>query len=48
MARKTIESYSFALRRMGIHFDRCPDDLTPDDLTRYFTQLIDTKSWSRA
>ena len=45
-ARKTIEAYSYALRRMGTFFDRCPDDLTPDDLTRYFTHLIDTRSWS--
>ena len=30
-ARKTIESYSYALRRLGAYFDRCPDDLTLDD-----------------
>ena len=45
-AKKTIESYSFALRRMGTFFDRCPDDLTPEDLTRYFSHLVDTRSWS--
>ena len=31
---------------MGGYFDRCPDDLTPEDLTRYFTHLIETRSWS--
>lgn len=46
MARTTIESYSFALRRISAYFDRCPDDLTPDELARYFIHLIDTKSWS--
>ena len=45
-ARKTIESYSYALRRLGAYFDRCPDDLTLDELTGYFTHLIDTRSWS--
>lgn len=45
-ARKTIESYSFSLRRLAQYFDRCPDDLTVEELTRYFCQLIDTRSWS--
>ena len=40
-ARKTIESYSFALRNVAGYFNRWPDELT-----RYFTHLIDTRSWS--
>lgn len=45
-AKKTIESYAYSLRRMAAFFDRCPDDLTPEDLTRYFAHLVDTRSWS--
>jgi site-specific recombinase XerD len=28
------------------HFDRCPDDLSPDDLKGYFTALLEQYSWS--
>ena len=45
-APKTIESYAFAVRRVAQYFDRFPDDLTLDELKRYFCDLIDSHSWS--
>ncbi|MFZ2955921.1 MAG: site-specific integrase [Candidatus Ozemobacteraceae bacterium] len=46
LRRKTIASYSRAVRRISQHFDRCPDNLTPDDLKEYFANLVKTRSWS--
>ena len=43
---KTIDSYSRTLRRVAGHFDRCPDDLSPDDLKGYFAALLEQYSWS--
>lgn len=43
---KTIDSYSRTLRRVAGHFDRCPDDLSPDDLKEYFAALLEQYSWS--
>ncbi len=34
IARPTIEPCSFALRRIGVYFDRCPDKHTLDELAR--------------
>ncbi|MGS0825099.1 phage integrase N-terminal SAM-like domain-containing protein [Shewanella sp. 0m-8] len=31
---------------LAAFFDRCPDNLTTDDLKRYFAQLIESHSWS--
>ncbi len=45
-ARKTIEAYAFAVRRLARYVDRCPDDLTTDELRDYFAALIDSHSWS--
>jgi len=42
----TIDVYSRAIRRVTEFFDRCPDSLSPDDLKEYFSQLIETHSWS--
>ncbi|PKG73012.1 integrase [Shewanella sp. GutCb] len=42
----TIDAYSRAVRRIAAFFDRCPDNLTTDDLKRYFAQLIASHSWS--
>ena len=42
----TIDSYARALRRITTYFDRCPDQLSQDDLKDYFTSLIKTHSWS--
>ena len=43
---KTIEAYSRAVRRIGAYFDHRIDDLSEPQLTDYFTDLLDTHSWS--
>lgn len=45
-APKTIDGYSRAIRRLGAHFDRCPDELGRRDFKAYFSGLIDSRSWS--
>ncbi|MFC1839729.1 tyrosine-type recombinase/integrase [Thermodesulfobacteriota bacterium] len=41
-----IEAYSRAVRRISEHFDCCPDQLTPDQLEKYFSDLVESHSWS--
>jgi len=43
---KTIDAYSRAIRRMGDYFDHHIDNLSPTQLTDYFSDLVDTHSWS--
>jgi site-specific recombinase XerD len=43
---KTIEAYARAIRRIGKRFDGRIDHLTEAQLTDYFTELMDTHSWS--
>ena len=43
---KTIDAYSRAIRRMGEYFDHRIDNLSPDQLTDYFSALISSHSWS--
>ena len=43
---KTIDAYSRAIRRMGDYFDFQIDNLSPAQLTDYFSDLIGTHSWS--
>ncbi|MCP4378439.1 MAG: site-specific integrase, partial [bacterium] len=43
---KTIEAYSRAIRRIGTYFDYQIDDLSEQQLTDYFTDLLDSHSWS--
>lgn len=43
---KTIEAYSRAVRRMGDYFDHRIDELSGDQLSRYFSDLLGTHSWS--
>src|SRR5690606_20217192 len=45
-SRTTIEAYSRAVRRVSQHFDCCPDTLNTVQLQRYFSDLIDSHSWS--
>ena len=45
-ADKTIEGYSRGVRRLASYFDRCPDNLTQEDLSAYFAALIESHSWS--
>jgi len=43
---KTIEAYARAIRRIGGYFDHQIDDLSEPQLTDYFTDLLETHSWS--
>ena len=43
---KTIDAYSRTIRRMGDYFDYATDNLSPAQLTNYFSGLIETHSWS--
>jgi site-specific recombinase XerD len=43
---KTIEAYARAIRRIGAYFDEKIDDLTEQQLTDYFTDLLESHSWS--
>ena len=45
-AKKTVEAYSLAIRRLSKHFDCCPEKLTVEQLQDYFSQLVKTHSWS--
>ena len=43
---KTIDVYARAVRRVTLHFDCCPDRLTPEQLEVYFGELVESHSWS--
>ncbi len=43
---KTIEAYSRTIRRIGEYFDYQINDLSEQQLTDYFTDLLDSHSWS--
>jgi integrase/recombinase XerD len=43
---KTVDCYARSVRRIAGFFDRCPDNLSPDDLKRYFTWMLESYSWS--
>jgi len=43
---KTIEAYCRAIRRIGAYFDHQIDDLCEEQLTDYFTDLLESHSWS--
>lgn len=43
---KTIDAYARAIRHMGEYFDYQIDNLSADQLTDYFSQLISKRSWS--
>jgi len=45
-APATISAYLRAVRRAADYFDRCPDDLTAEELKDYFASLLETHSWS--
>lgn len=45
-SKSTIDAYSRAVRRIKGHYDCCPDKLTKDQLENYFSDLIETHSWS--
>ena len=43
---KTIEAYSRAMRRIGLYFDLQVYDLSKQQLTDYFSDLLTSHSWS--
>lgn len=43
---KTIDAYARGIRRLGAYFDGRIDDLTEAQLTDYFTELLESHSWS--
>ena len=43
---KTIDAYSRAIRRIGNYFDCKIDNLSCDQLIKYFNDLLDKLSWS--
>jgi integrase/recombinase XerD len=45
---KTIDDYARAVRRIGTYFDYRLDDLTEAQLLDYFTDRLQTHSWSAA
>jgi len=45
-AKKTIDAYSRAIRRVSNYFDCCPDKLNPEQLEVYFADLVESHSWS--
>ncbi len=46
MSVKTIDAYARALRRVAEYFNRCPDHLSTEQLACYFSDLVDSHSWS--
>lgn len=45
-APKTIEAYSRAVRRIKEYFDCCPDKLKTEQFEIYFSDLVESHSWS--
>lgn len=43
---KTIDAYARAMRRIGKRFDHQIEDLSEQQLTDYFTELLASHSWS--
>lgn len=46
LSERTIDSYARAVRRLSTHFDACPDKISKDQLEQYFSDLVDSHSWS--
>lgn len=46
LSHRTIDSYARAVRRLFAHFDACPDKISTDQLEQYFSELVDSHSWS--
>ena len=45
-AKATKDAYSRAVRRAAERFERCPDDLSAEELREHFAELLETHSWS--
>lgn len=46
LSHKTIDAYARALRRIAEYYNRCPDQLSTEQLACYFSDLVDSHSWS--
>jgi integrase/recombinase XerD len=46
LSESTIDVYARAVRRVGEHYDCCPDRLTTEQLETYFAKLVESHSWS--
>ena len=46
LAESTRDSYARAVRRIKNYFDCCPDQLSIEQREEFFSQLVDTHSWS--
>ncbi len=46
MSDKTIDAYSRAVRRIAAWIDCCPDRLESEQLAGYFSELVESHSWS--
>lgn len=45
-AQKTIDAYARAVRRISGNFDCCPDQLNVEQREKYFSELVESHSWS--
>jgi len=45
-SQKTIDAYARAVRRISEHFDCCPDQLSLEQREKYFSELVESHSWS--
>ncbi len=45
-ARKSIDAYSRAIRRVRDYFDCCPDKLNSEQIENHFADLVESHSWS--
>lgn len=45
-SQKTIDAYARAVRRISQHFDCCPDQLSLEQREEYFSELVQSHSWS--
>jgi integrase len=45
-SQKTIDAYARAVRRISEHFDCCPDQLSLEQKEQYFSDLVQSHSWS--
>lgn len=43
---KTVDAYARAIRRVGEYFDFQISDLSEQDLLNYFTDLLESHSWT--
>lgn len=43
---KTIDGYARAVRRIAGYFDRCPDNLSTEELKSCYSSMVESYSWS--